>query len=186
MKLNMSSFLNNKTQILWTLQLCSDKSANWKQVQMKILEGMGQVPDCLHWWDEFQQEFLFKWANLNAQKKACAKFAAGLKQMTSVQWYVKLFDEVVLEATYNDPIILAGLFYKGLKWEVKHDLVGHMPDNLTNLKALAIQLDKECMGADQCNTRPNTPCTNMPELTDATHQTTQGGSSLCGHFPISR
>ena len=41
MKLNTSSFPNDETRILWTLQLCSDKSANWKWVQMEILEGTG-------------------------------------------------------------------------------------------------------------------------------------------------
>ena len=157
MKLNATSFPNDDTRILWTLQLCSDKSANWKRVQMEILEGNGCVPDCLLRWDEFQQEFLLKWADLNAQKKARAKFAAGLKQTTSVRRYVELFDEVVLEATYSDPIILAGSFYEGLKWEVKRDLVGHTPDNLTDLKALAIQLDEERMGADRRDTRPNAP-----------------------------
>lgn len=173
MKLNASSFPNDETRILWTLQLCSDKSANWKRVQMEILEGTGRVPECLRRWDEFQQEFLLKWADLNAQKKACAKFAAGLKQTTSVRRYVELFDEVVLEATYNDPIILASSFYEGLKWEVKRDLVGRTPDDLTDLKALAIQLDEERMGADRRDTRPNALRTNTPESTDATRQTTQ-------------
>ena len=91
---------------------------------MEILKGTGHIPDCLHWWDKPQQEFLLKWADLNAQKKAHAKFTARLKQTTSVRWYVKLFNKVVLEATYSDPTILTGSFYKGLKWEVKQDPVG--------------------------------------------------------------
>ena len=173
MKLNATSFPNNEARILWTLQLCSDKSANWKRVQMEILEGTGHVPDCLRRWDEFQQEFLLKWADLNAQKKARAKFTAGLKQTTSVRRYVELFDEVVLEAAYSDPTILTGSFYEGLKWEVKRDLVGRTPDDLTDLKALAIQLDEERMGADRRDTRLNAPRTNTPDSTDATRQTTQ-------------
>ena len=172
MKLNASSFPDDETRILWTLQLCSDKAANWKRVQMEILEGTGRIPDCLRRWDEFQQEFLLKWADLNAQKKARAKFAAGLKQTTSVRRYVELFDEVVLEATYSDPIILAGSFYEGLKWEVKRDLVGRTPD-LTDLKALAIQLDEERMGADRRDTRPVVPRTNASDSTDASRQSTQ-------------
>ena len=170
MKLNASAFPNDKTRILWTLQLCSDKSANWKRVQMEILEGAGHVPSYLRWWDEFQQEFLLKWADLNSQKKARAKFAAGLKQTTSVRRYVELFDEVVMEAAYSDPTILVGSFYEGLKWEVKRDLVGRTPDDLTNLKALAIQLDEERMGADRRDNRPNNPRTN--DSTDTICQTT--------------
>ena len=87
--------------------------------------------------------------------------------------YVRLFNKVILEAAYSDPTILASSFYKGLKWEVKCDLMGRTPGNLTNLKALAIQLDEECMGADRCDTQLNAPCTNTPDSTDATHQTTQ-------------
>ena len=173
MKLNATSFPNDETRILWTLQLCSDKSANWKRVQMEILEGTGRIPDCLRRWDEFQQEFLLKWADLNAQKKARAKFAAGLKQTTSVRRYVELFDEIVLEATYSDPTILAGSFYEGLKWEVKRDLVGRTPADLTDLKTLAIQLDEEHMGAaDRRDTRPNALRTNSPDTTDTTRQAT--------------
>jgi len=86
-----------------------------------------------------------------------------------VRRYVELFDETVLEATYSDPIILAGSFYEGLKWEVKRDLVGRTPDDLTDLKALAIQLDEECMGAtDRRDTRPNAPQTFTPDTTDST------------------
>jgi len=172
MKLNANSFPNDETRILWTLQLCSDKSANWKRVQMETLEGTGRTPDYLRRWDEFQQEFLLKWADLNAQKKARAKFAVGLKQTTSVRRYVELFDEVVLEAAYSDPTILVGSFYEGLKWEVKRDLVGRTLDDLADLKALAIQLDEERMGADRRDNRPNAPRTNIPEETDTTRQTT--------------
>src|SRR5882757_5357926 len=170
MKLNANSFPNDETRILWTLQLCSDKSANWKRVQMETLEGTGRTPDYLRRWDEFQQEFLLKWADLNSQKKACAKFAVGLKQTTSVRRYIELFDETVLEAAYSDPTILAGSFYEGLKWEVKRDLVGRTPDDLTDLKALAIQLDEERMGAaNRRDTRSNAPRTT-PDTNDTTRQ----------------
>jgi hypothetical protein len=172
MKLNATAFPDDDTRILWTLQLCVDKSHNWKRVQMEILEGTGQIPDSLRRWDEFQQEFLLKWADLNSEKKARAKFAAGLKQTTSVRRYVELFDEVILEAAYHDPTILAGSFYEGLKWEVKRDLVGRTPNDLPDLKALAIQLDEERMGADRRDIRPNVPRTNIPDSIDTTRQTT--------------
>jgi len=90
-----------------------------------------------------------------------------------VRQYVKLFDETVLEATYSDPTILASSFYKGLKWEVKQDLVGRTPDNLTDLKALAIQLDEERMGAaDRRDTRSDTR-SNAPSTTPDTNDTTR-------------
>jgi hypothetical protein len=80
--------------------------------------------------------------------------------------------KTVLEATYSDPTILAGSFYEGLKWEVKRDLVGRTPDDLTDLKALAIQLDEERMGAaDRCDTRPNvTPRTFTPDAIETNRQ----------------
>jgi len=173
MKLNAYTFPNDETRILWTLQLCSDKSANWKRIQMELLEGAGVIPERLVRWDKFQEDFLLKWADMNAQKKARAKFAAGLKQTTSVRRYVELFDEVVLEAAYSDPIMLAGNFYEGLKWEVKRDLVGRTPDTLEELKTVAINLDEEQIGADQRD-RPYAPRanTNATEPNSTTRLTT--------------
>jgi hypothetical protein len=84
MRMNLSSFPDNDVRILWMLQLCSDKSANWKRIQMELMEGNTRPPSYLRDWDDFQTEFLLKWANMNSQKKARARFLAGLKQTTSV------------------------------------------------------------------------------------------------------
>jgi hypothetical protein len=84
MQMNSSSFPDDNVCILWMLQLCSDKSANWKQIQMELMESNVRPPMYLHHWDDFQTEFLLKWADMNAQKKACTRFLARLKQTTSV------------------------------------------------------------------------------------------------------
>jgi hypothetical protein len=84
MRMNSWSFPDNDVHILWTLQLCSDKSANWKRIQMELMEGVARPLNYLRHWDDFQVEFFLKWANMNSQKKACARFLTGLKQTTSV------------------------------------------------------------------------------------------------------
>ena len=81
------------------------------------------IPDHLLDWDAFQKEFLLKWADLNMQDKARAKFASGLKQATSVRRYAELFEETVLEADFTDPVMLMAVFYEGLKWEIKQLLI---------------------------------------------------------------
>jgi hypothetical protein len=83
-RMNSSSFPDDDVRILWMLQLCSDKSANWKQIQMELMEGNVRPPSYLRDWDDFQTEFLLKWADMNSQKKAHARFLAGLKQTTLV------------------------------------------------------------------------------------------------------
>ena len=55
MRLNRSSFPNNQVKILWALQLCSDKVANWKRIQTELLEMGVNVPDHLLDWDTFQR-----------------------------------------------------------------------------------------------------------------------------------
>ena len=154
-QLNWSSFPNNQVKILWVLQLCSDKASNWKRIQTELLEMGVDVPDHLLDWDTFQKEFLLKWADLNAQDKAQAKFTSGLKQTTLVHRYAKLFKETVLEANFTDPVILMAAFYKGLKWEIKQLLIGRRPEVLADLKSLAISLDEECMGAEHRKSKPN-------------------------------
>jgi hypothetical protein len=84
MRMYSSSFPGDDVRILWTLQLCSDKSANWKCIQMELMEGNARPPSYLQDWDDFQTEFLLKWADMNSQKKARTRFLAGLKQTTSV------------------------------------------------------------------------------------------------------
>ena len=154
-QLNQSSFTNDQVKILWALQLCSDKAANWKRIQTELLEMGVDVPNHLLDWDAFQKEFLLKWVDLNAQDKAQAKFASGLKQTTSVCRYAKLFEETVLEADFTNPVMLMVVFYKGLKWEIKQLLIGRRPEVLADLKSLAISLDEECMGAECCKSKPN-------------------------------
>jgi hypothetical protein len=51
---------------------------------MELMEGNIRPPSYLRDWDDFQTEFLLKWADMNSQKKAHARFLAGLKQTTSV------------------------------------------------------------------------------------------------------
>jgi len=53
--------------------------------------------------------------------------------------------------------MITSTFYMGLKYEVKRDLVRQRPDNLEDLKALAIMLDEERMATqdpDRRNTKP--------------------------------
>jgi hypothetical protein len=110
---------------------------------------------------------------MNSQKKAHARFLAGLKQTTSVRRYAEIFEDLALEANFTDPTILHATFYEGLKWDVRRDMVSKTPDTLAELKALAIQLDKERMGADR---RDNRSTTNRTPTTDsnepACHMTT--------------
>ena len=154
-QLNQSTFPNNQVKILWALQLCLDKAANWKRIQTELLEMGVDIPDHLLDWDAFQKEFLLKWVDLNVQDKARAKFASGLKQTTSVHRYAELFEETVLEADFTNPVMLTAVFYEGLKWEIKQLLIGRRPEVLTNLKSLAISLDEECMGAECRKSKPN-------------------------------
>ena len=121
------------------------------------------VPDHLLDWDAFQKEFLLKWADLNTQDKAQAKFTSGLKQTTSVCCYAELFKETVLEADFTNPVMLTAAFYEGLKWEIKQLLIGRQPEVLADLKSLAISLDKERMGAERRESKPNPNC-NATEL----------------------
>jgi hypothetical protein len=51
---------------------------------MELMEGNARPPSYLQDWDNFQTEFLLKWADMNSQKKARARFLASLKQTTSV------------------------------------------------------------------------------------------------------
>ena len=51
--------------------------------------------------------------------------------------------------------MLTVVFYEGLKWEIKQLLIRRRPEVLADLKLLAISLDKECMGAERCESKPN-------------------------------
>jgi len=90
---------------------------------------------------------------MNAKQKAHQKFLAGIKQTTSVRQYAEAFEELVLKAEFHNPDMIASTFYNGLKYEVKRDLVGRKPDRLTELKMLAITLDKERMATQDVDRR---------------------------------
>ena len=63
MIMNESTFPNDRLHIQWTLQLCANKAATWKHIQLDLLESSTDVPDYLLDWDVFQEEFLLKWAD---------------------------------------------------------------------------------------------------------------------------
>ena len=84
MIMNESTFPNDHLRIRWTLQLCANKAATWKHIQLDLLESGTDVPDYLLDWDAFQEEFLLKWADLNARNKAQARLLTGVKQTMSV------------------------------------------------------------------------------------------------------
>ena len=132
--------------------MCSDKAANWKHVQLEIMEDSEEPPCHLYNWSEFQKNFWLKWCNLNTMVKAQQRFYSGLRQTTSVCQYAEFFEETMLEASFHDKKMIAGAFYNGLKSEVKMHLVGRRPDGLEELKAIAIQLDEECMAAQSSET----------------------------------
>jgi hypothetical protein len=50
-------------------------------------------------------------------------------------------------------------------------MVGKTPDMITELKALAIQLDKECMGANRHETQATSSCTNTTNSNETTCHT---------------
>ena len=53
MVLNASDFPNNQLHIQWTLQLCSDQVATWKQIQLELMAEGTDVPHhLLHWHQE--------------------------------------------------------------------------------------------------------------------------------------
>jgi hypothetical protein len=51
-------------------------------------------------------------------------------------------------------------------------MVSKTPDTLAELKALAIQLDEECMGADQCDNRSTTNRTPITDLNEPVRHAT--------------
>jgi len=157
MTLNKSCFGSNEIRIQWALQLCTDKAANWKRVQLELAYDLDTAPDHLVSWKLFQRNFLNKWADLNAKQKACNRFHAGLKQTSSVRRYVEAFEELILEMEFHNEEMITSAFYQGLKYEVKRDLVGRRPELLDDLKTLAITLDKERMAAQDPNRRDPKP-----------------------------
>ena len=92
MVMNKSTFPTDHLHIQWTLQLCTNKAATWKCIQLDLLESGTDVPDYLLDWDTFQEEFLLKWADLNAWNKAQAWLLTRVKQTTSV-WLLQNRDQ---------------------------------------------------------------------------------------------
>jgi hypothetical protein len=122
---------------------------------------------------------------MNSQKKAHARFLASLKQTTSVRWYAEIFEDLALEADFTDPTILHAAFYEGLKWDVRRDMVGKTPDTIMELKALVIQLDEECMGADHRETQPTSNHTNATDSNKTNHHTTTHVKAEVAHVGTS-
>jgi hypothetical protein len=85
---------------------------------------------------------------------------------------VEIFEDLVLEADFTDLTILHTAFYEGLKWDMRHNMVGKTPDTLAELKALAIQLDEECMGADCRETQTTGNRTAITDSNETTCPTT--------------
>ena len=54
--LSWSQFPSDTVKIQWALQLCTDKAATWKQIQMDLADEY-EVPEHLLDWAAFQQEF---------------------------------------------------------------------------------------------------------------------------------
>jgi len=168
MALNKSRFNSDEIRIQWALQLCTDKAANWKRVQLELAMDEDNAPDHLVSWKLFQRNFLNKWADLNAKQKARNCFHAGLKQTGSVRWYVEAFEELILETEFHDEEMLTSAFYMGLKYKVKRDLVGRKPELLDELKTLAITLDEEHMAAqdpDRHDPKPRSATCTFESLT---------------------
>jgi len=157
MALNSSRFASDEIRVQWALQLCTDKAANWKRVQLELAQDEYNPPAYLVSWKLFQRNFINKWADLNSKQKARNRFHTGLKQTGSVRRYVEAFEELVLETEFRDEEILTSAFYNGLKYEVKRDLVGRKPELLDDLKTLAITLDEERMAAQDPNRRDQKP-----------------------------
>jgi len=176
MALNKSRFDSDEIRIQWALQLCTDKAANWKRVQLELAYDIDTAPAYLVSWKLFQRNFLNKWADLNAKQKARNCFHAGLKQTGSVRRYVEAFEELILETEFHDDEMITSAFYQGLKFEVKRDLVGRRPDNLDDLKTLAITLDEERMAAQDPDRRDIKPKTTT-HTSDSAHSTPRPDSA---------
>jgi len=157
MALNSSQFASNEIRVQWALQLCTDKAANWKRVQLELAQDEYNPPAYLVSWKLFQRNFINKWADLNSKQKARNRFHTGLKQTGSIRRYVEAFEELVLETEFWDDEILTSAFYNGLKYEVKRDLVGRKLELLDDLKTLAITLDEEHMAAQDPDRRDPKP-----------------------------
>jgi len=176
MTLNKSRFNSDEIRIQWALQLCTDKAANWKRVQLELAYDLDTAPDHLVSWKLFQRNFLNKWADLNAKQKARNRFHAGLKQTRSVRRYVEAFEELILETEFHDEEMITSAFYMGLKYEVKQDLVGRKPELLEDLKALAITLDEERMAAQDPDRRDTKPKPTS-HTSDSAHSTPRPNSA---------
>ena len=79
------------------------------------------------------------------------------------------------------------MFYKGLKWEVKQHLVGKKRNKLTlaELKATAITLDKERMGAERCDLKLTTNCSSLTEPHKSNQQLTMQVKAKVAHIGMS-
>jgi hypothetical protein len=126
--------------------MCSGKAANWKRIQLDQAESQ-HAEEHHYKWGPFQTHFKQKWGDMNAKEKAQQRFFSGIKQTGSVRRYAELFDELMLEAEFEPDRYTTAAFFAGLKTEVKLYMVGRRPDNLGDLRTLAITLDEERSGS---------------------------------------
>jgi hypothetical protein len=106
-QLNTTQFLTDSIKVQWTLQMCSGKAANWKQIQLDQAES------------QHAKEHHYKWGNMTAKEKAQQQFFSRLKQTGSVCQYAELFDELMLEAEFEPDRYTTVAFFAGLKTKVK-------------------------------------------------------------------
>jgi hypothetical protein len=164
-RLNAAQFPTDSIKVQWTLQMCSGKAANWKRIQLDQAESP-YAEEHHYKWGPFQTHFKQKWGDMNAKEKAQQRFFSGLKQTGSVRRYAELFDELMLEAEFQPDRYTTAAFFAGLKTEVKLYMVGRRPDNLGDLRTLAITLDEERSGSYDTDRRdPKTRPTNRASET---------------------
>ena len=97
-------------------------------------------------WGPFQEHFKLKWGDRNAKERAQQWFFSRLKRTGTVHRYAELFNELLLEAEFEPNQYVTTAFFAGLKTEVRLYMVGRRPDNLSDLRVLAITLDEERSG----------------------------------------
>ena len=116
--LNAMHFLTDSIKIQWTLQMCSGKAANWKRIQLDQVESQ-HAEEHHYKWGPFQEHFKLKWGDMNTKEKAQQQFFTGLKQTSSIHWYVELFDELMLKVEFEPDRYTTTAFFTGLKTKIQ-------------------------------------------------------------------
>ena len=57
--LNEYQFPSDRVKIQWALQLCTNRAANWKRIQLELAadEDKFEPPEYLRCWEAFQADF---------------------------------------------------------------------------------------------------------------------------------